>query len=458
MSNSNIVSTSDGSKQLVTFNKIQQKVVRQNIHSEDEYLSHIGSIIQRDFFPDLAELKGEAPADEIVDGFETPPDPPTQNPQRDVTSVRLDTYLANNTTEDNASFIEIIEESERKREAKLAKFFPSRSPASGSSLAIATSDAPLAIKDSSHPKTQITPRPNIEQSTKQEPPPSVESITSHNTVHFIPDGAPLTAQELTEHFDRERRICPANSRFKRPMVPVMDKRKLVGMGGQLKAGRFGIDGKEVTGTEGLLATPQAGGYKFMDTSASPALSAFSGPGSTPLMTWGEVDSTPYRLDEETGHTPLVSSFRLPSPSKREALAHQLADKAGRQRAKVRAEAMKLAKSGLLLSPYAAKMMLSPAAKRLLSTTTGSSSGGKLAFGGCPNSSVRVTPLGLTPRRLPSDIGIIRRPPTSSSVSKLSTPRRERDGGGRGLENSVDLTKDLLNLSGSKSATSPTSEK
>lgn len=63
----------------------------------------------------------------------------------------------------------------------------------------------------------------------------MESITSHNTVHFIPDGAPLTAQEITEHFDRERRICPANSRFKRPMAPVMDKRKLVGMGGQLKA-------------------------------------------------------------------------------------------------------------------------------------------------------------------------------------------------------------------------------
>ncbi|KAL5103575.1 hypothetical protein TcWFU_006876 [Taenia crassiceps] len=457
MSNPNIVSTSDGSKQLLTYSKIQQKVVRQNIHPEDEYLSHIGSIIQRDFFPDLAELKGEAPADEIVDGSETPPGPPTQNPQRDVTSVRLDTYLANNTTEDNASFIEIIEESERKREAKLAKFFPSRSPASSLSLTTAAFDAPLAIEGVSHPKTQITPRSKVEQSIKQEPPPSVESITSHNTVHFIPDGAPLTAQELTEHFDRERRICAANSRFKRPMAPVMDKRKLVGMGGQLKAGRFGIDGKEVAGTESLLATPQAGGYKFMDTSASPALSAFGGAGGTPLMTWGEVDSTPYRLDEETGHTPLVSSFRLPSPSKREALAHQLADKAGRQRAKGRAEAMKLAKSGLLLSPYAAKMMLSPAAKRLLCNTTGGSSSGKLAFGGRPNSSIRATPVGLTPRRLPSDIGVIRRPPTSSA-GKPSTPRRECDGGGRGLENAVDLTKDLLNLSASKSASSPTSEK
>ncbi len=101
-----------------------------------------------------------------------------------------------------------------------------------------------------------------------------------------------------------------------------------------------------------MATPRAGGYKFMDASPSPSLSAFGG-NSTPLMTWGEVDSTPYRLDEASGRTPLVASgtpiaaFRIPSPPQRETIAHELADKAGRQRAKVRAEAVKLAKSGFI---------------------------------------------------------------------------------------------------------------
>ena len=42
MNNSRIIVTSDGSKQLVTFSKLQQKVVRQNIRSEDEYLD-VGS-------------------------------------------------------------------------------------------------------------------------------------------------------------------------------------------------------------------------------------------------------------------------------------------------------------------------------------------------------------------------------------------------------------------------------
>lgn len=48
--------------------------------------------------------------------------------------MRLDKYLANNTTEDNASFTEIIEEAERKRVAKLANFFPFRSPTNSVSL------------------------------------------------------------------------------------------------------------------------------------------------------------------------------------------------------------------------------------------------------------------------------------------------------------------------------------
>ena len=177
------------------------------------------------------------------------------------------------------------------------------------------------------------------------------------------------------------------------------------------------------------------------------------------MTWGEVDSTPNRLDEATGRTPLVTSFRLPSPSKREALAHQLADKVGRQRAKGRAEAMRLAKSGfgILNSP---KLALSPAARRLLSSSTASSSSGaSLAFGGRPNSSVRAVPsTSTTPRRTPSDIGVIRRPPTAStnkpSANTSSVEKQKIVKETSNLQSPADLTKDLLNLSGPKNTTSP----
>ncbi|VDL19518.1 unnamed protein product [Hymenolepis diminuta] len=448
MNNSNIVSSGDDSKQLVTYSKLQQKIVRQNIRSEDEYLTHIGKIIQRDFFPDIAELGGETPGDPVIDASQTPSGPPTQNPQRDETSMRLDKYLANNTTEDNASFIEIINESERKREAKLANFFPSRSPTNA--LTAGASSSPLAIEASANKQTVKTP-----SSLKSAVAPSVESITSHNSVHFNPDGAPLTAEEITEHFNRERRICPENSRFKKPMTPVMDRRKFVSSAAANRVGRFGIDGKEIVGSESPLSTPNVGGFRFIDSNPS-AIPFSPGGGATPLMTWGEMESTPFRLDEASGHTPLVSSFRLPSPSKREALAHELADKAGRQRAKGRADAMKLAKSaaGLgLLSPHStlrAKVALSPAARRLLSRT---SSGASLAFGGRMNSSVRSSDLCSTPKRPPSDIGVIRRPSTMTSKTP-QTPRPGPRDIDPNVSNPADLTKDLLNLSGSKSATSP----
>nr|CDS31193.1 es2 protein [Hymenolepis microstoma] len=448
MNNSGVVTSGDGSKQLVTYSKVQQKIVRQNVRSEEEYLNHIGKIIQRDFFPDIAELSGETPGDPVIDASQTPSGPPTQNPQRDEISMRLDKYLANNTTEDNASFIEIIEESERKREAKLANFFPSRSPTNA-----LTADAPsLAIEPGPSSSNQIVVASSVVKSPITS---SVKSLTSHNSVHFNPDGAPLTAQELTEHFNRERRICPENSRFKIPLGPVKDRRKFVNPAAANRVGRFGIDGKEIVGNESPMSTPNVGGFRFIDS--NPSATPFSaGGGATPLMTWGEMESTPYRLDEASGHTPLVSSFRLPSPSKREALAHELADKVGRQRAKGRADAMKLAKSaaGLgLLSPQAAamaKIALSPAARRLLSRT---SSGASLAFGGRPNSSVRSSGLSSTPKRLPSDIGVIRRPPTVTSKTP-QTPRPDSRDVDPDVSNPADLTNDLLDLTGSKSATTP----
>lgn len=43
----------------------------------------------------------------------------------DPTAMSLDKYMANNTTEDDASFAELVEENEKKQRIKLAPFFPS---------------------------------------------------------------------------------------------------------------------------------------------------------------------------------------------------------------------------------------------------------------------------------------------------------------------------------------------
>ncbi|VDN21650.1 unnamed protein product, partial [Dibothriocephalus latus] len=183
---------------------------------------HLGKIIQRDFFPDLDAAKGgSVPAPETPDGgpstLSTPNRTkglPSRNPELDPTAMNLDKYLANNTTEDNASFIEIIEDADRRRGAKLSEFFPRYAPE-----ALTTAEQALAITDGSS---------SSQSKLADDAPRSLASLTSNNTVHFLPDGAAPTAEELAEHFNRERKICPANSRFKRPLAPPRDKKKLFG--------------------------------------------------------------------------------------------------------------------------------------------------------------------------------------------------------------------------------------
>lgn len=85
--------------------------------------------------------------------------------------------------------------------------------------------SPLAIEAGPSDGRQIV---KVASTSQKSPVAStVDSLTSHNSVHFNPDGAPLTANELAEHFNRERKICPENSRFKKPLAPVMDRRKFV---------------------------------------------------------------------------------------------------------------------------------------------------------------------------------------------------------------------------------------
>lgn len=57
-----------------------------------------------------------------------------------------------------------------------------------------------------------------------------------------------------------------------------------------------------------------------------------GPDETPLVTWGKIDGTPFRLDG-SDMTPLPDNapvYKLPEMTKREMIAHEMADKLKRQ--------------------------------------------------------------------------------------------------------------------------------
>ena len=63
-----------------------------------------------------------------------------------------------------------------------------------------------------------------------------------------------------------------------------------------KQGKIGADGKEILPPE----SPRVNGYGFVAT-PSPA----PGVNESPLMTWGEIEGTPFRLDG--GDTPMRHS-------------------------------------------------------------------------------------------------------------------------------------------------------
>ena len=67
--------------------------------------------------------------------------------------------------------------------------------------------------------------------------------------------------------------------------------------------------------------------------------------ASPLMTWGELEGTPMRLDATPSSN--APSFKIPEPSRREVLAHSLAEKASKQHREKRRKAFAAATASFL---------------------------------------------------------------------------------------------------------------
>ena len=75
----------------------------------------------------------------------------------------------------------------------------------------------------------------------------------------------------------------------------------------------------------------------------------TGVDASPLMTWGEIEGTPFRLDGSD--TPVVPSgrgpvFKIPEVPRRDRLAHELAEKASKAHRDKKEAALKQATASL----------------------------------------------------------------------------------------------------------------
>ena len=115
-----------------------------------------------------------------------------------------------------------------------------------------------------------------------------------NSVFYHPDGAVFSDEEKIEMAKKEKLIVHDNTRFNsnpwKTGVSEVNLRQTATLKKEASLGKVGVDGKELIDP---AATPSVNGYTLLRISdPSPMI----GPGESPLMTWGEVESTPYRLE------------------------------------------------------------------------------------------------------------------------------------------------------------------
>lgn len=342
-----------------------------NVLDEDKYLEEMGKIIQRDFFPDLEKLKAQNSYLEALEKndiqkmrelyvkyssgcrppteryaaspatFETPIDArreedengvgnvsnsneslngdgktatnnnnnETSAPETEQREPSLDEYLAKFTSEDNQSFQEIMKEADVKHKQKYSWLYEAEE------------------KSESNQKNMLALPSIEEQAQVPDRPFNIDTwgFRNKNYIMYVPDGVPLTPEEQVEMAKRKQEIAHTNTRLAcNPFNEQQNKEtihQLASQQAQALEGKIGVDGKELT----LNSTPKVNGYGFVKT-PSPA----PGVAESPLMTWGMIEGTPFRLDG--GDTPVRGttgpSFRIPEPPKREKLALALAEKAG----------------------------------------------------------------------------------------------------------------------------------
>lgn len=262
------------------------------------------------------------------------PETPTEEPSVDLSitenciehKVGLDNYLSTHTSEDNASFQEIMAEAEKRHKLKYAWLYKNEEAAKALAIEKKEEES-LPIEDRKKPKEL-----------------EMWNYTNKNYIMYVPDGVELTTEEKIEMAKQKQEVIHTNTRL--TVNPFNEKQnketicKLAKSQSKLNDGKIGVDGKEVIKN----VTPRVNGFSIVAT-PSPR----PGECESPLMTWGQIEGTPFRLDG--GDTPLLRinqgpSFKMAEPPKREKIAFQLAEKAGERHRDRKIKALEVARRSL----------------------------------------------------------------------------------------------------------------
>lgn len=395
------------------------------ILAEDTYTEDLEKIIQRDFYPDVPKVKaqteylqaveqndveklrelqakyrpytsGRRPTTDLYSTpatFDTPERKASKTPSRTAgisedndkqnteepenqtqlagnesasekrvksdVDLPLDAYLSKNTSEDNAAFIEIMEETQKQHMIKWGWLYDKE-------------------KEHEELQAQALALPGAEQFAIDNKPKVIDTwaYKNRNSLMYVPDGVEETPEDKVFKKPKLREIKHENTRFNADPFNEAASQEALAQAAAARAqtlqGKVGADGKDVIPPE----SPQVGGYKFLAT-PSPA----PGVSESPLMTWGEIEGTPFRLDGSDTpipKTPGAPSYKPPDMPRRDRLALELAEKHNKAYRSRKETAMKKAAQSLTTpAPRFGSQRstdrldyMSPAAQRLANTKLG----------------------------------------------------------------------------------------
>lgn len=478
---------------------------KRKVLDEETYVRELEKIIERDFFPDLDNLKErmeyieakesnnvgklralfkkyasegnastlrsienspatfETPAE--AKGCSTPASHRSQDSDNESTvcskedgeagrssesrgEVSLDEFLARHTSEDNESFEELMKDNDRRFKQKHAWMFEAEEKHNKDHLPNLA--LPSAEQQAEATVLAIT---GVSQE-KDTRPKSLENwkFNTFNPVMFVPDGVSMSGAALIESKKQKKQgINLLNTRFDgNPFTETLSAAAMLeasAVQAIKKEGKVGVDGREL-GKE----TPKVNGYNFV-TAPSPV----PGVDASPLMTWGEVEGTPCQLDGS--QTPLLKkhtpgpSYRIPQLPSRDRIGHRLSEQASQKHRNKKMKAVMAAKQCLTspLSRFGSQssqervMSMSPAAQKLLKAKVKLQHGADkvLQASYTPSPSIRRTPA--TPGATTPSFGDL------SCTSRGTTPkiqtrtRRIASVGVEDAEFSSGLTDNLLDL-------------
>ncbi|KAM6901199.1 splicing factor ESS-2 homolog [Lycodopsis pacificus] len=370
--------------------KLHRKVL-----DEEEYIESLEKIIQRDFFPDVTKLQAQKDyldAEETGDlermreisirygssltkstprssaphvtpaSFETPLghsgspssshggkglDGESKDDDKEEKELpALDRFLAKNTSEDNASFEQIMDLAEDKERLRHSWLY----------------EAEAEYKQRHEENLML---PSAEKAALECVKAGLETweYKAKNALMYYPEGV-----KDDDLFKKPREVIHKNTRFAGdPFSKALNKSQIqqaAALNAQFKQGKVGPDGKELIPHD----SPTVNGYGF-ESMPSPA----PGVAESPLMTWGEIESTPFRLDGsdspyiERNHGP---SFKIPEPGRRERLGLKMANEAAaKNRAKKQEAFRKVTENLASLTPKGLSPALTPALQRLVNRTS-----------------------------------------------------------------------------------------